>query len=276
MAVKTEKIYVANPHKFPSRVAASRKGKGERPNPSPGLVMLGYVNPEGAKMAKAKTGARGGHKAAHAAHRNAGRKKGMKSNPSRKGRSHRGHKKSHGRRNPSGRGAVGGAMTALKMGIFALVNLVITRQVPQAVLGANNSGLVGYGANLVTALGGSWLIGKFAGREAGQGALIGGGLYVANRIIQDKLSPVGQYLSLSGGAGLGDYNALGEIVTDGRAYFPLPVAWDAGGMNPIIPKEIRPPVAMALSSGNGKAVAMPAAGVGYASRFVSRFDRRAA
>jgi hypothetical protein len=123
--------------------------------------------------------------------------------------------------------------------------------------------MIGYFANFVTALVSGWGIGKVAGPDAGTAAGIGGGIFVANRIIQDKFTPVGAILSLQG---VGDPLAagLGEIVTDGRAYFPVPVAWD--GNNPVIPKEIRPMPALMLPPGGG---------MGYSSRFVSRFGRAA-
>lgn len=123
-------------------------------------------------------------------------------------------------------------MNFLKLGLYALVGLVATRQLPQMVLGAGNSGLMGYVANGITAFAVGWLANKFLGRDAGMATGIGGGVYVMNRILGDYFSPVQKYLSLSG---LGDPGALGDIR---QGYFPLPVPTDSAG-NPIIPSEIR-------------------------------------
>lgn len=123
-------------------------------------------------------------------------------------------------------------MNFLKLGLYALVGLVATRQLPQMILGPANAGVMGYLANGFTAFAVGWLANRFLGRDAGMATGIGGGVYVANRIIGDWFSPVQKYLSLSG---LGDPGALGDIRP---GYFPLPVPTDGNG-NPIIPSEIR-------------------------------------
>lgn len=158
------------------------------------------------------------------------------------------------RRNPS---VPGGAMTFLKNGLFGLLGLVATKQLPQVILGAKNTGVIGYVANAVAAGVGGALITKFAGKAAGVAATFGGALYVAERIITEQFSSVGAALSLSG---LGDARALGDIRT---GYFPLPVPTTGGAaMNPVLPPSLAAPAPAA----GGRALS----GLG-AGRFGSRF-----
>jgi hypothetical protein len=144
----------------------------------------------------------------------------------------------------------------LKSGFYALVGLVVARQVPQWALGARNTSWLGYGANIVTTVAAAMLAHKMLGAEVGQAVALGGGLYTVNRFIQDQLSPVGKVLSVSG---LGDYMSLGDIQA---GYFPLPVPTDASG-NPIIPTELRP--AAVVPAGKGMS------GINRSSRFSNRF-----
>lgn len=149
-----------------------------------------------------------------------------------------------------------GATSILKSGFYALLGLVVARQVPQWALGTRNQGWLGYGANLLTTILAAMLAGKMFGQEIGKDVALGGGLYTVNRFIQDQLSPVGKVLSISG---LGDYNALGDIQP---GYFPLPVPTDASG-NPIIPAELRPMATVPAKTGM--------AGISRSSRFANRF-----
>jgi hypothetical protein len=162
-----------------------------------------------------------------------------KNNPSAKG-----HRR---RRNPNTFASKG--IGTLKNGFWALVGLVITRQLPQMLLKEKNAGPMGYLANAGAAFAASMAITKFAGQDAGSAALIGGGLYLTNRVIQENFSPVGRVLSLQG---MGDAMALGEVLTGDRTYFPEPVAYD-NNRNPIIPDQIRQrplPVMAAAGMGN--------------------------
>lgn len=168
-------------------------------------------------------------------------------------------------RNPN---ILSGGVNLLKMGLFALIGLVAARQIPQMILQANNTGIWGYAANIATAAIVAWIGGRFVGREAGNAMLLGGGLFVVNRVIGDYFSPVQKYLSLSG---VGDPLALGDIRP---GYFPLPVPTDAQG-NPIIPAEIRalpPAPAPGAKGGPQPTPAATMSGVGSPSgRFGGRF-----
>lgn len=108
----------------------------------------------------------------------------------------------------------------LKLGVSALVGLVTTRQIPQTVLGESNTGIKGYLANGAVAFGAGYLANKLLGKAYGNAAFIGGGVYIANRLMNDYLSPVGKVLSLSG---VGDAQAAGTMSGIVDAYFPVPV-----------------------------------------------------
>jgi len=98
----------------------------------------------------------------------------------------------------------------------AVINGVATRVVPQMVLGSNNTGIVGYGANAVTGLAGAWLAGKFS-QKAGHGALLGAAVAVASRILSDTMGQNALGGGLSGDLG----GELGFYVNNS---FPLPTA----------------------------------------------------
>jgi hypothetical protein len=88
----------------------------------------------------------------------------------------------------------------------AVANGVATRVIPQMILGANNTGIMGYGANAVAALAGAWLAGKFS-MKAGHGALLGGAVAIASRILSDTMgqNALGGGLSGDLGGELGFY-----------------------------------------------------------------------
>lgn len=121
----------------------------------------------------------------------------------------------------------------LQMGLFALIGLVLTRQLPQLALGTRNTGIIGYLSNVAAALVASFGVQQFTNKKNGAAVLIGGMLYLVNRIITEQFAPVGKILSL---AGLGDAQAagLGRIR---EGYFPLPVVVTRDG-RPVIPRAI--------------------------------------
>ena len=173
-------------------------------------------------------------------------------------------KKHHSRRrrNPS---VLSGGIGLLKNGLYALIGLVAARQLPQLALGTKNAGVMGYVANAAVAVAASAVASRTLGKEAGQAVLLGGGLYLANRIISDNFSPVGKYLSLSG---LGDPMGLSGIAP---GYFPLPVPTDTNGQ-PIIPREIDALRVAGMIPPPAPAAAAPMAGVGTgAGRFGGRW-----
>jgi hypothetical protein len=181
-----------------------------------------------------------------------------KGNPFGRGKKMGSHHHRRGRRrNP---GLFSNVGSILKSGFYALIGLVIARQIPQWALGARNTSWLGYGANLVTTILAAMLAHKMLGPNVGEMVAVGGGLYTVNRFIQDQLSPVGKVLSVSG---LGDYMSLGDIQ---QGYFPLPVPTDANG-NPIIPAELRPAVAAPAAAGAKPSMS----GISRPSRYTNRF-----
>lgn len=257
--VKVERVRLVNPSRKrkggatrkrrsgAKKAAGSKRRHGVRSRKNPAeLLSLGFTNPTRSRshMAKAKR-KRKGRSGAARRHTNAHRRS-RKSNPF-------GARRHSRRRNP---GMFSGAGSILKDGFYALLGLVAARQLPQLVLGARNTGWIGYAANLFTTLVAAMVGAKTLGAEAGKMIGVGGGVYTVNRVVQDQMSPIGQVLSL---AGLGDYTALGDIQP---GYFPLPVPTDAAG-RPIIPAELQPPPPSMVSKGMGSV----ASSTRYASRF---------
>lgn len=226
-----EKVRVHNPQSSGRRPAARRPNvsrKARRSNTNPMLVEVrtpGRNNPHkrGAEMfTKKKKAAKRPRKSSNPAARSRPRRKA--SNPSAYRR----------RRNGGSRASMGGAVSLVTRGFWALLGLIITRQAAQMALGAKNTGAMGYLANGVAAFGASMLVGRMVGTDAGQSAGIGGGLYLINRVLSESTNPIAKSLASSG---LGDAQALGEIASPARSYFPLPVAYD-NNRSPIIPSQI--------------------------------------
>lgn len=74
----------------------------------------------------------------------------------------------------------------LEMTAYGLAGFIGARAIPQALLGASNAGIMGYGANGVATVALSWLLGKVS-PKAGSGALIGGSIATVARILSDML-----------------------------------------------------------------------------------------
>lgn len=139
------------------------------------------------------------------------------------------------RRNPSGlSGTIGSGKELIVGGISGLASAIVTRQLPQAVLGGNNTGIEGYGANIVTGMVATWLAGMFGGAAAGRGAAIGAAVIVLDRIISEQVSPLADYVKLSGVGDTVAYSKLGTIRKgfythpnllnpDGSMYVPDPL-----------------------------------------------------
>ncbi len=207
-----------NPQKTAPKKAESRRASRSARNPGE-LLTLGYINPQRGKAVKTKKHSK---------------KKARQPNPhfkfAAKAKAH--HYKKPRRRNPEL--SMSRPVEVVKSGAVALAGLVATRQLPQLVLGSRNTGVIGYASNAAAAAITAALAGKFAGKAAASLVLIGGGLYIVNRIMTEQFSPVGKYLSL---AGVGDASASARLGRVKEAYFPYPVLYDKAG-KPIIPAEI--------------------------------------
>lgn len=99
---------------------------------------------------------------------------------------------------------------------WAVGGMAGARILPQMLAPSYNQGWTGYGLNVLTTLGLSWLGGKFAGTRAAQGLLVGGFVGTAARILADMLGGT----STIGGALSGDLDFdLGFYIPNS---FPLP------------------------------------------------------
>ncbi len=114
----------------------------------------------------------------------------------------------HRRRNPGALGSTGSWLTG---GVGILGGVVVTRALPQLVLGSSNTGPMGYAANAVTAIAGGFLLNSIgAGRKFAVPFVGGGFAALIARIISDY-TPYGKILSLNG---WGDYqfsNIVGTV-----------------------------------------------------------------
>lgn len=114
----------------------------------------------------------------------------------------------HRRRNP---GALGSTGSWVVGGLGILGGVVVTRSLPQLVLGSNNTGPMGYAANAATAVLGGFLLNSIgAGRKFAVPFVGGGFAALIARIISDY-TPYGKALALSG---WGDYqfsNIVGTV-----------------------------------------------------------------
>jgi hypothetical protein len=249
MAVTIRTVRKHNPN-FGRGKAAKRPNKSgakapKRPNPGY-LAVVGPINPnKGGTMRTKAMKSKHPHRAKSAS---AGRKQNPFNKPM-----------ARGKRRKQNPGYVKTVSRIVMLGFWALVGLVLTRQLPQMLLGPRNTGFVGYLANIGVAAGASMIALRVAGEDAATGMAVGGGVYVVNRGIQEHLSPIGKYLSLSG---LGDAMALGDLVEGDEAYRPFPVVYNQDGQ-PWIPPQIDARRAMAMIEA-AKAAAVPS-GMGHLS-----------
>ncbi len=124
------------------------------------------------------------------------------------------------RRNPGGlTDAIGTPKQIFESGLAGLASAEATRQLPQLVLGANNTSWQGYLANGVVAVGMTAAAGAFLGPTAARAAFVGGLVILTDRILTEQVSPIGQYLSLSG---VGDATAMTKMGTIRDGFFAHP------------------------------------------------------
>ena len=96
---------------------------------------------------------------------------------------------------------------------------VATRYVTQFALGGNNTGVIGYLGNAISAYALGWGTGKFVNKEMGTNVMIGGFVSTLLRVIQDQTT-LGKYFNMSlQGVGKGGDTGIG-IIQDSS--FPLP------------------------------------------------------
>lgn len=149
---------------------------------------------------------------------------------------HRSHSKSMNpqrRRRKSNPGDFGSGKDIAISAVAGLASAVLTSQIPQLVLGTNNTSWTGYGANIVTAALTTFLAGKFVGAKAANAAMVGGAVIVLDRFLTEQVSSIGPYIQLSG---VGDPTAA-RMGTIRNGYFLHPTMVDGNG-NMIIPSPV--------------------------------------
>jgi hypothetical protein len=234
----------------------SQSAKRNAPRKANPLITMGFVNPQGTKPMQNKKNKQQKKRAPRATNPAFQFQSKRKANNPWKPRKHRKH-------NPS---FLAEPVSMAKTGAMALGGLVAARQLPQLILGAKNTGWIGYFANGITAALTAFVASKMAGKQAGQAVLIGGSLYLVNRVMTEQFSPAGNLLALSG---VGDAAASSQMGAIRSAYYPVPVVYDRAG-KPIIPQALIDGVKAGLPPApvaNSQAVAK-LAGVG---RLASRF-----
>ncbi len=138
------------------------------------------------------------------------------------------------RRNPSSIGASLGNLKGLMVdSAYAIAGGIATRSLPQAVLPNQNSGIMGYGLNILTAAVGSAAITKFTkNARAGGMFLLGGIVMTVGRVIDDyfgaqlvsfaAINPGGSpFLQGDSTFDMGVHRRLSGAYHD--ANFPLPI-----------------------------------------------------
>jgi hypothetical protein len=223
---------LVNPQTGKKRVSAGTRAARSRPkkaNPLGELITVGALaNPQRGPMSTKKTKKRkiNKHKPAR---KNPAVIVRYKARPN-------GKKKSnpHKRRRRPNPNIFGAGKKLIESGAYALAGLVAARQIPQMLLQTNNAGWKGYLANAATAIAASYAAGKFVGPEAAGDVLVGGGLYLVNRVVTEQFSPIGKAFRLSGTGDAAASSSMGRIRV---GYFPLPVQRDRNG-NEIIPQAV--------------------------------------
>jgi hypothetical protein len=189
-------------------------------------------------------------------------------------RSSKGHRSFRRRRRNPIAGFAGADL--IKLGLGAAGGAVGTRYLTQVVLGDKNTGIMGYGGNVVAALALAYAAAKFAGREVASGVAAGGLAAVILRLWTDKVSG-SSATALSGYLGDLEFSAdgLGAYISSG---FPLPTVSGQNGNYLNVPAGYSwgpagAPVGASLAPGGSAAPSVnvqPGVPSGL-SRFASRF-----
>jgi hypothetical protein len=110
------------------------------------------------------------------------------------------NRRRHHRRNPS----MGGVTNLVTSAAYAIAGAVGSKYLTQMVLGASNTGYVGYAANLAAAFVGGKVVGMFTRNKVAENSVILGGVIMTLlRFLSDQ-TPLGSTLQA---AGLSDYEA---------------------------------------------------------------------
>ena len=202
----------------------TRRRTVKRGNPAEQILSLTVGNPGGKRrsgMAKRRRKNTVHH---HRKHRR---------NPSHRRRHvmHARRRRLGARRNPGG----AGMMQLLTSGVFAAGGLVLSRFATQAVLGASNTGFMGYAGNAVATAALAWATHMVSKNPRNRDAVILGGVMgIIARLITDY-TPYGSFLQAQG---FGDYGMglylpqndpmPSRIVAPNGAIVEVPQGWGGG------------------------------------------------
>lgn len=187
----------------PRKKSYKRSGSHHATRSNTGGEILAY------SLATGNPGARKGKSMATKAKKKSYKRPGSKSSY----KKNTGHAKSHGgvkhrkyRRNAGS--SMGSAGSLITTGTFALVGALGSKIGAQLVLGTNNTGVFGYGGNLVAGAA-LWFLAEKAlkNRTAANGIAIGTVIQVILRAIND-FTPFGTYVA---NLGMGDYQAQSYV-----------------------------------------------------------------
>jgi hypothetical protein len=141
---------------------------------------------------------------------------------------YRTRKASRRRRHNAGRSAGTGITGLFTNALWLVGGAVGTKMITQLVLGAKNTGIMGYIGNAVTAFGLSLLVGKLMRNPAAGKAVLSGGIVALVLRLLSDYTPLGQYTSA---IGMGDYQ-VSHWVTPQRyadalnsAEVEIPAGW---------------------------------------------------
>lgn len=154
---------------------------------------------------------------------------------------------------------MGGVTSMVTSAAYAIAGAVGSKYLTQMVLGASNTGYVGYAANLAAAFVGGKVVGMFTkNKQAENAVILGGVIMTLLRFLSDQ-TPLGAALS---SAGLSDYEA---------STFLTPARYVDASKSAVvdIPTALRTTVAMtpaapgsaAARARSGAGAAAPAAGM---------------
>lgn len=175
-----------------------------------------------------------------------------------------------GRRRNAGFGG-GMASGAIGKALGVIGGAVGSKYLTQLALGGNNTGIMGYGGNLVASIALGWGVGKvMKNKEFGIMVTAGGIAALVLRVLSDN-TPIGQYVNLSlSGMGKGGDMGLG-IIQDSS--FPVPQVAQPGSMTSFItPRATRNYVGSVMSAQTAQ---MKSAGSGMGAMIGGRKVRRA-
>jgi hypothetical protein len=207
----------------------SRRKSHRRKNP--GDILSLVLNPGGTKKGKSMAAPK--RRKYRSSDRRHNRRRRSASNPHRRRRHHSyGHRSNPMRRHRRIRrrnagGATGGLQSNMMMLVAGAAGFFGSKVLTQAVMGASNTGVVGYFGNAI-ATGGLALVAymlKF--KKAAAAILAGGVLQIAARAVTDY-TPFGQFTS---SLGVGDYQMQSFVTPQrlvdplGSAQIEIPPAW---------------------------------------------------